>query len=1454
MRVRTPIWGLLWGCACLLAGVPAAGAATIAVPAGGDLQAALNAAQPGDVITLTAGATYAGNFVLPNKGAIHDYITVRSAAPDAELPRPGVRMTPAYAALLPKIKSTNNMSALRTATAANHWKLLFLEFEANVNGYGDIIALGAGDSSQTQLSQVPYALVVDRVYVHGDPVLGQKRGISLHSSDTTVINSYISECKAIGQDSQAISGFNGPGNYLIENNYLEGATENFLLGGSDPTISGLVTTNVTFRRNHLRKPLSWRDPIMATPAGVAATATPGGGTLAAGTYFYKVIARAAAGQTNKASSKQSAEVSATIAAGTTGGVTISWTPVAGADDYIVYGRATGAQTINWKTTAPYFTDTGAAGSAGGPPSGGTKWSVKNIFELKNAQDVLVEGNVFENLWMADQPGYPIVFTPRNQGGGASWVVVQRVRFQHNLIRHTAGGVNVLGTDNVAPSQRTNDIVIRHNVFDDMTSATWGSGSRPFMLGDGPDAVKIDHNTVNTTDSTIVWFYGGTATAPTLIPQFEYTNNMSAHNSYGIFGSSFSSGLPSTNAYAPDAIIKGNVLAGGNASKYPAGNFLPTVAAWQGHFANFTAGDYHLIASSTYRNAGTDGVDLGADVAAVDAQAANALSGDNSVPPGNSRIRITTTSLPNGMVGQSYAQSILCAGGAGACVWQLRDSALPAGLAFDAVAGIVSGTPSDVQTGKLTIEAYDSAWPTNTATATLAVTIDPPPFVVSVPAAPAAQVDTAFALTAAVSGALGAPTWTIASGALPSGVELNALSGVIAGTPKAWGSFTSLVEAHDSWAVGRTAAQPVAITVAPAALAINPPWLANATYHAAYAGALSATGGTGATIWSVTGGALPEGVTLDANGSLAGTPSSIGAFTIAVQARDANWTANVATANVSITVDAPAFSISVPESPAAAVGQSYALAAAAHGNVGAVAWTIASGTLPAGLTLDAATGAIAGTPSAWGTSNVVVQGVDTWDSGRVAAKPLSITVAPTPLAITTASLAAATYRSAYQASLSATGGTGAIVWSVASGTLPAGVTLDATGAIAGTPTEVGTFVFAAHGVDTNWTSDTDTKTLTLVVQPPAFSASIPATALGRVGLPLEMASTATGEVGTVIWSIASGALPAGVTLHAATGLVSGVSASFGSFTAVVQATDSWNSSRVASGSTTLTIAPTPIVVSTTTLAGGSVRQAYQATLAATGGTGATTWTLKAGVLPDGLTLAANGVVGGTPTAAGTFSFTVEAVDAGWARNAASQALSIVVSAREIVLHAADATRIAGTWSVVADAAAASGARIWNPDAAAPKLTTPLPNPANYFELTFQAEAGVAYHLWMRGKADKNAWANDSVYVQYSGSVDTGGAAVNRIGTASAAALSIEDGINAGLAGWGWADDSYGGFAGPVYFAATGAQTIRVQVREDGLSLDQIVLSADKYATKAPGVTKNDTTLLPSVCFTVGRPPA
>ena len=180
----------------------------------------------------------------------------------------------------------------------------------------------------------------------------------------------------------------------------------------------------------------------------------------------------------------------------------------------------------------------------------------------------------------------------------------------------------------------------------------------------------------------------------------------------------------------------------------------------------------------------------------------------------------------------------------------------------------------------------------------------------------------------------------------------------------------------------------------------------------------------------------------------------------------------------------------------------------------------------------------------------------------------------------------------------------------------------------------------------------------------------------------------------------------------------------------------------------------------------------------------------------------------------------------------------------MLYAAQAETVVGNWTVTADSTAAGGSRIQSANLGAPKIATALASPADYFELSFHAEANRAYRLWLRGRPENNGWANDSVHVQFDGAVDAAGAAIYRIGTATSAEVNIEDCSGCGLSGWGWQDNGYGaGVLGPViYFASTGAQRMRIQIREDGLGIDQIVLSSSRYLSAAPGALKNDTTIL------------
>ncbi|HEY2908107.1 MAG TPA: hypothetical protein VGJ29_19530, partial [Vicinamibacterales bacterium] len=180
---------------------------------------------------------------------------------------------------------------------------------------------------------------------------------------------------------------------------------------------------------------------------------------------------------------------------------------------------------------------------------------------------------------------------------------------------------------------------------------------------------------------------------------------------------------------------------------------------------------------------------------------------------------------------------------------------------------------------------------------------------------------------------------------------------------------------------------------------------------------------------------------------------------------------------------------------------------------------------------------------------------------------------------------------------------------------------------------------------------------------------------------------------------------------------------------------------------------------------------------------------------------------------------------------------------IILYAS-AGAITGTrWATVADSTAAGGAAIFNADHGDAKLVTPFAMPASYVDLTFTAPAHVAYHLWLRMRAEGDAFTNDSVSAQFSDTVTTSGAADFRIGTTRAIAVVLEEGTNAGLSAWGWADNGYGTLGVNVQFATTGTHTLRLQQREDGVRIDQVVLSPSTYLATSPGTTKRDTTILP-----------
>jgi hypothetical protein len=232
---------------------PSDGGRVVTVEAGGDLQAALDAARPGDTLALPAGAVFRGPFDLPRPSG-NGWITVRSAAID-RLPPPGTRVTPEDAAAMPVLEATEG-TVLRAGAGAHHVRFVGLELRPAAGSF--LYALALLGSKETSAEETPHHIVFERCYLHGDPEKGTRRGIALNGRHLAVVDSHLSDFKERGADSQAVAGWNGPGPILIANNFLAAAGEDVMFGGATPAIAGLVPSDITLERNLLTKPLAWK--------------------------------------------------------------------------------------------------------------------------------------------------------------------------------------------------------------------------------------------------------------------------------------------------------------------------------------------------------------------------------------------------------------------------------------------------------------------------------------------------------------------------------------------------------------------------------------------------------------------------------------------------------------------------------------------------------------------------------------------------------------------------------------------------------------------------------------------------------------------------------------------------------------------------------------------------------------------------------------------------------------------------------------------------------------------------------------------------------------------------------------------------------------------------------------------------------------------------------------------
>jgi uncharacterized protein YjdB len=440
------------------------------VKAGDNLQTVLNSAARGDEIVIDAGATFSGNFTLPAKAgtAANGWILIRSSK-SAQLPPQGTRVTPTSASLMPKIITPNTMPALKTAAGTSGWWISGVEFslvQMTAINYG-LVAFGDG-SPQKTLSSVPSDLVLDRTYVHGLSTSAISRCVTLNSARSSVQDSYLFDCHLKGFDSQAILGWNGPGPFKIVNNTLAGAGENIMFGGADPSIPGLIPSDIEVRRNYIYTPASWK---------------------------------------------------------------------------------------------------------------GT-WTKKNIFELKNAQRVLVSENVLEGSWSDGQTGEAFVLKVANQSGACTWCATLDVTIRNNIVRNAGAGFAIMGQQGGSPNkvgQLLNRLLIEQNVVENINTGIYTGAARLITLMQNVQNLTIRHNTMTAPGSLAQYLNLSDVPAAT---NFAFQNNIMTHGNYGFFSSWYQMGENNLNGFRGTIAFQNVVMIGAQKAGYPNGQFVSSLAAAQ----------------------------------------------------------------------------------------------------------------------------------------------------------------------------------------------------------------------------------------------------------------------------------------------------------------------------------------------------------------------------------------------------------------------------------------------------------------------------------------------------------------------------------------------------------------------------------------------------------------------------------------------------------------------------------------------------------------------------------------------------------------------------------------------------------------------------------------------------------------------------------------------------------
>jgi predicted hotdog family 3-hydroxylacyl-ACP dehydratase len=620
---------------------------------------------------------------------------------------------------------------------------------------------------------------------------------------------------------------------------------------------------------------------------------------------------------------------------------------------------------------------------------------------------------------------------------------------------------------------------------------------------------------------------------------------------------------------------------------------------------------------------------------------NTVSGSMGSPS----LNMLPNSFPNPQRGVTYSQTILPSGGTAPYTFTLSAGTLPPGISLNASTGVFSGIPTTLGTYNFTFLATDnttgSGAPYSFQRAYNVTVTTGPVLALASTTSSATQIGVTYSQTNIASGGTGSYTYSISAGALPAGLSLNTATGTVSGTPTAAGAFSYTVRVNDG---SNTKTQVISGTMAGPNIAINPT-LPSGTVGVAYSQTIVASGGTAPYTYSVSAGAIPSGLSLNAaTGAITGTPTTANTYNFTTQATDSSTGTSAPFSNTrvyAVAIANPFLLLNSNASNSTQIGVAYSQANAAAGGTGSYTYSVSAGALPAGLSLNTATGSVSGTPTAAGAFSYTIQ---VSDGSTTATQVNSGTIAGPNIEINP-TLPSGTVGVPYSPTIVASGGTAPYTYAVSAGSLPAGLSLNtSTGAITGTPTTANTYNFTTQATDSSTGTNapfSGTRVYAVVIANPSLAMNATTSTSTKVGTPYSQANTASGGTGSYTYSVSTGALPAGLSLNTATGTVSGIPTAAGTFSYTIQVSDgSTTATQVISG----TIAAPTITISRTTLQVPQVGSPFNDTAVATGGTAPYTYSILAGALTAGLSLnPSTGAVTGTPTVAGAFNVTIRATD-------------------------------------------------------------------------------------------------------------------------------------------------------------------------------------------------------------------